>query len=311
MAAIRFCMPPVEEPSWDLYRTLLAVLEEGSLSGAARVLGLGQPTVGRQVETLERQLGIALFTRSQLGLTPTDAAHALRPHAEQLRAAASALVRAVGTTADDVRGPVRITAPDVMGIEVLPPILAALRRAHPELELELSLSDRVENLLQRDADIAVRMTAPTQDALVVRRLGTLGLGLHAHPDYLARSGTPATVAELPGHALIGFDTEVPFIRALQARLPVNRTMFSLRTDSNVAQLAAIRAGFGIGFCQNGFARRAGVSLVPVLAEAIAFELETCVVMHEDLRGTRRYRVVFDALVEGLGAYLEEAARPAK
>ena len=303
MAAIENRMALPEEPSWDLYRTLLAVLEEGSLSGAARQLGMTQPTVGRQVETLERLLGVPLFTRSQLGLAPTDAARALRPHAEQLRAAAAALSRAVGGSADEVRGAVRITAAEVIGIEVLPPILAALKDTHPGLELELVLSDRVQNLLQREADIAVRMVQPTQDALVVRRVGRIGLGLHARADYLARRGTPATMADLDGHALIGFDTEAPFIRLLQTDLPVHRGMFSLRTDSNLAQLAAIRAGFGIGFCQNALARRGG-DVVRVLADHVALHLETCIVMHEDLRDVRRYRVVFDALVEGLSRHVD-------
>src|SRR5580658_7604969 len=143
--------------SWDHYRTLLAVLDEGSLSGAARTLGLTQPTVGRHVEALESELGTPLFTRSVGGLAPTEAALALRPHAETMAAAAEALVRTASGEADAVRGVIRVTASDVMGVEVLPPMLAGFHEAHPDVIIELTLSNRQEDLLRREADIAVRM----------------------------------------------------------------------------------------------------------------------------------------------------------
>src|SRR5579885_2777770 len=126
---IRLCMPL--EPDWSLYRTLLAVLDEGSLSGAARALGLAQPTVGRHIEALEQALGLALFTRSQRGLLPTEAARQLRPYAEALAATAAALLRAASSQGGEARGAVRVTASEVIGAEVLPPILGPLREAHP------------------------------------------------------------------------------------------------------------------------------------------------------------------------------------
>ena len=109
--------------SWDHYRTLLAVLDEGSLSGAARALGLTQPTVGRHIEALEGEIGAPLFTRSAGGLAPTEAALALRPHAEAMAAAAEALVRTASGEAESERGVVRLTASNVVAVEVLPPIL--------------------------------------------------------------------------------------------------------------------------------------------------------------------------------------------
>lgn len=286
------------DPDWALYRTLLAVLDEGSLSGAARHLALTQPTVARHIDSLEAALGADLFLRSQRGLEPTDLARSLRPHAQVMAMAAAALRRTASGTPGLVEGAVRISASDVVGVEHLPPILARLRRAHPALVIELSLSDRVDDLLAREADIAVRMTEPTQGALLARRLAPVELGFHAHRDYLARSGIPETVADLAAHDLIGYDAETPALRAMAVRLPgLDRGAFALRADSNLAQLAAIRAGFGVGLCQVGVARR-DPGLVRVLPE-IALPLPLCIVMHEDLKTSARYRIVFDALADGL------------
>lgn len=295
---------------WELYRAFLGVLREGSLSGAARALGVAQPTVGRHVAALEAALGLVLFTRSQTGLLPTEAAHALRMHAEAMESTAAALER----TASGLRGPeaaagtVRISVSDVVGVEVMPAIVADLARRHPALKVELVLSNRVHDLLQREADIAVRMTAPRQEQLVARRVGAIELGLHAHPDYLARRGTPATLDDLDAHAVIGYDRPTPFVRQAAKALPgYARERFAVRTDSDVAQLALIRAGAGIGVCQVSLAARAP-ALVRVLPDAFTFRLDTWVTMHEDLRGSPRCRIAFDALVDGLAAYLAQAFR---
>jgi DNA-binding transcriptional LysR family regulator len=180
--------------SWELYRSFLSVLNEGSLSGAARALAIAQPTVGRHVAALEKSLGIALFTRSQTGLMPTEAALSLQSYAASMQSTAAALERAAASQGTGVRGTVRVTASDVIGVEVLPSIIASLRDEHPELVLEIVLTDRVQDLLRREADIAVRMTRPRQDLLVARRVGQVELGLHAHQRYLARHGTPNTLA---------------------------------------------------------------------------------------------------------------------
>ncbi|RQR57725.1 LysR family transcriptional regulator [Burkholderia sp. Bp9125] len=293
--------------NWEHYRTFLAVLDEGSLSGAARALGATQPTVGRHVAALEAAFGQALFTRSPSGLLPTEAALALRGHAEALRSAAAAFERAAASHGSGAGGVVRISASSVIGVEVLPPILTRLRRDHPELVVELVPTDRVQDVLKREADIAVRMAPPAQDALVARRIGNIELGMYARDDYIAGHGAPATLAELARHALIGFDTVTPFLRAASRALPAwNRDAFALRTDSNLAQLALIRAGYGIGICQVALAKR-DARLVRVLPDEIALPLETWVVMHEDLRNSPRCRAAFDALVRGLSAYVEGTA----
>ncbi len=289
---------------WALYRSFLEVMREGSLSGAARSLGLTQPTVGRHVDTLEARVGVSLFVRTQNGLSPTRAATALLPYVESMESSSAALLRVATSQGAGVRGAVRITASEIIAIEVLPPILAALRETYPELIIELAASDRMENLLQREADIAIRMFAPTQDVLVARRVGAIEIGLHAHRRYLERNGTPGCLDDLNGHALIGFDRETDFIRSMKSRIPwMSRKHLALRTDSHLAALAAVRAGFGIGFCQLGLARR-DANLVHLFADQVSIPLETWVVMHEDMRDSPRCQVTFKALVEGLTAYID-------
>jgi DNA-binding transcriptional LysR family regulator len=302
---------PVAEPGWELYRSFLGVLEEGSLSRAARSLGLAQPTVGRHVDALESALGCTLFTRSQQGFRPTEAALALRPHARALRSTAAALLRVAASQGAGVHGTVRVSASEVIGVEVLPPLLAALRRRHPALVIELAVTNAMSDLLHRDADIAVRMVRPTQEALVARRVGAVEVGLFARRSYLAQHGTPASWDELAQHTLIGFDRETAFVRTLREQhAGMQRRVFALRTDSDLAQLAAVRAGFGIGGCQVPLAR-ADRRLVRVLPEAFRLELDTWIAMHEDLRDSPRCRAVFDALVEGLHAHIHgPAGQPA-
>ena len=288
------------EPDWNLYRTLLAVLQEGSLSGAARRLGLTQPTIARHIEALEQAVGGDLFLRTPRGLDPTDLALQLQPHAESLAATAAALMRVATGVGGDVRGTVRLSASEVFGVEHLPPVLAALRQRHPELVVELVLSNSVDDLLRRESDIAVRNVEPTQDALIARKLPSITLGLHAHRQYLKRRGVPASIADLANHDVIGFDRETPAIRALLERFPaITRSMFALRADSDLAQLAAIRSGFGIGICQVPIARR-DHNLVRVLEHDVDMELGVWLAMHENLRDSARCRALFDALVSGLG-----------
>jgi DNA-binding transcriptional LysR family regulator len=288
---------------WELYRSFLSVLKEGSLSGAARVLGITQPTVGRHIAALEQALGVALFTRSQLGLTPTETALGLRTYAETMESTAASLERAATASGEGVSGVVRVAASEVVGVEVLPPIIEQLRRQHPELKVELVLSNRVQDLLRREADIAVRMMRPEQEQLVARRVGNIEVGLFARKDYLARQGMPRRFSELAGHSLIGFDQPSAFIRkASRSFQGFNREAFSIRTDSDLAQLALIRSGAGIGGCQAPLAERDD-TLTRVLPTEFSLQLETWVTMHEDLRTSPRCRVTFDVLIDGLARYI--------
>jgi DNA-binding transcriptional LysR family regulator len=296
--------------SWELYRSFLAVLRAGSLSGAARELGVAQPTLGRHVAALEAALGQALFTRAQTGFLATDAARALQPYAEAMESTAAALLRVAESKGEaGVHGTVRITASKVICVEVLPPMLARLQADHPALKLELVASDQVQDLLHREADIAVRMVRPEQNQLIARRIGTIPLGLHASRDYLARAGMPASLAALGTHTLIGPDKETAYLRSVMAAMPgLARENFALRCDDHLGQLALIRAGAGIGMCQAPIAAR-DPNLVRLFPAQVSLPLETWLSMHEDLRHTPRYRVCFDALVAALSAYAADPSVP--
>jgi DNA-binding transcriptional LysR family regulator len=294
-------------PSWDELRTFVEVSRDGSLSGAARRLGLTQPTVGRHIDALEAALGLTLFTRSPRGLTPTPAALALEPHVEAMATAAAALGRAASGEAAADRGAVRVTASDVIGCEVLPPILAAFHAAHPGIAIELALSNRTADLARGDADIAVRMVRPTQSGLVARRIGASRIGLYAHRDYLARFGEPRSLADLASHCVIGFDRDnSSFLGAGDFARTLTRETFGFRCDNDLAQLAALRAGAGVGGCQENIARRMP-ELVAVLPNAFYYALEVWLVMHEDLKATRRVRLLFDHLAVGLTDYVKRRA----
>ncbi|SDF78406.1 MULTISPECIES: LysR family transcriptional regulator [unclassified Duganella] len=294
------------QPNWDLYRSFLSVLQEGSLSGAARALGLTQPTVGRHIDALEQALGLSLFTRSQTGFIATDAAHALQPYAETLSSASAALLRAasgMGREDAPIKGVVRVTASEVISVEVLPPILSRLRATHPGVTIELAVSNRIENLLRRDADIAVRMQRPEQDVLVARRIGNIELGFHARRDYLARHGTPQTWEQLAQHALIGIDRENAFTRKLQPLLgDLSSVSYALRSDSDLVHLASIRAGLGIGICQVRLAQR-NPDLVRIAPDLLNIALDTWLAMHENLRSNPACAAVYTALAAGLDDYI--------
>src|SRR6185437_11353324 len=151
--AIRFRM----EAGWEHYRSFLGVLREGSLSATARALGLTQPTLGRHIDALEKALKVKLFARTQHGLVPTQSALDMAPHAEAMEAAAQALARTASGEAGETRGAVRLTASEIVGAEVLPAILSEFHAQHPQIAIELALSNRNQDLSRRDADIAVRM----------------------------------------------------------------------------------------------------------------------------------------------------------
>jgi DNA-binding transcriptional LysR family regulator len=291
------------EPGWDLYRSFLAVLRLGSLSAAGRALGLTQPTIGRHMAHLQESLGgRVLFTRSPSGLMPTAAAHELRPHAEDMAAAAAAFTRMGSANVEEDAGVVRLAAADVVGVEILPPILSEFRHKYPNTVIELSLSNQMADLLRRDADIAVRMVRPKQKALLARRAGKVTLQFHAHRRYLERYGYPERLEDLVHHTLIGFDRALPFATLVDAMpMPISRELFAFRCDYDLAQLAALRCGFGIGLCQTGIARR-DPDLLPLLAKQFKFEMEIWIVMHNDLKRVSRMRLMFDHLVANLAQF---------
>jgi DNA-binding transcriptional LysR family regulator len=290
-------------PAWDELQAFMAVIEEGSLSAAARRLGLSQPTLRSRIDMLEQSLGTVLFTRSAAGLTPTESARGMIGHLGIMQTASEALVRAASGQQGEVSGTVRVSTSEFIGAIVLPPILARLRASHPTISIELAPSNASVDLTNQEADLAVRMYPPRGDGLVAQKVGVVRLGFYAAQTYLAQREPPTSVEELCLHDLIGPDRSIHDVRLIEAFNPILQGQrFVLRTDSHVAQLAAIRAGVGVGIVQRAVAAR-DPTLVAVLPGLDFASLETWVVVHDDLRRLPKVRTVFDCLVEEMSAFL--------
>jgi DNA-binding transcriptional LysR family regulator len=287
--------------SWDDQRAFLAVLEEGSFSAAARSLGLAQPTVRARIEALEAMLGTTLFTRSVHGLTPTEAARSMGPAARAMAHASAAFIRSATADAGEATGSVRISVPEFVGVHVIAPMLASLGERYPAIRVELDLDNMEADLLEQQVDIAVRMFPPKQMALVAKKVPTIGIGFYAATDYLAKHGTPTSLAEMMRHRLIGPDRSRADL-AVAARIfpEIDRQTFALSTDSHPAALAAARAGVGIAVVQCHVGDKDD-QLCRILPDLEVASLDTWIVTHENLRDVPRVRAVFDHLVQGFSS----------
>ncbi|MBL8308418.1 MAG: LysR family transcriptional regulator [Rubrivivax sp.] len=284
---------------WSLVRSFLAVLDAGSLLGAARATGAQQPTLSRHIAELERQLGSPLFERTGRGVVPTAAALAIVDAARQMQAGAEQLGRGLQRTRDATSGSVRLSTSVAAAAWLLPPALAELRVAEPGIQVELVASNAITNLLRREADIAVRMVRPAQASLVARKIGDMPLVVAAHERYLQRAGTPRAPAELFGHTLIGFDRDDGILRGFAAMgYPVTRDQFALRTDDQIAYGRLVAEGAGIGFVA-AYAQRLWPGVVPLLPMLKLPSLPVWLAVHREIRGNRVVRRVFDFLAEAL------------
>jgi DNA-binding transcriptional LysR family regulator len=296
--------------SWDDQRAFLAVLEEGSLSAAARRLRLSQPTVRSRIAALEAALGTTLFTRSINGLTPTDSARALAGPARAMSLASDVFMRAASAAPGEIAGAVRVSVSEFMGTVVIPPMLATLRARYPRITVELDVTNRPADLLGQEVDVAVRTFPPRQDALIARKVGSIPLAFFASADYLERRGHPQTVDDLAEHDLIGPDRSQADLQLAASIAPgLAAARFVLRTDSHPAQLAAARAGVGIAVVQVPVASR-DPGLCRVLPDTVAARLETWIVTHEDLKTVAKVRAVFDHLVVAFTDFIGRERRTA-
>lgn len=294
---IRMAEP--ERFDWTLVRSFLAVLDAGSLLGAARRLNAQQPTLSRHVAQLEAQLGAPLFERTGRGVTPTALALAIAEPARQMAQGADALGQALAGRRALVQGTVRISTSQVAACWLLPPVLAALQEAEPGIQVELVASNALSNLLRREADIAVRMVRPAQQSLVARKLGDIPIVAAAHERYLQRTGTPRTPADLLQHRLIGFDRDESMLRGFAALgTPILREQFALRVDDQVAYGQLVAAGAGIGFvARYNLAQWPGV--VPLLPMLKIPPLPCWLAVHREIRGNPLVRRVYDFLAQAL------------
>jgi DNA-binding transcriptional LysR family regulator len=294
-------MSALAKLDWSLVQAFLAVGETGSLSAAARRLNLTQPTVGRHIQALEQALGVSLFRRQARGMALTEQGEALLGHARAMREAAEALGRDAVGRETDLSGTVRITASVMVAHHMMPDIVAELRAAHPEIQIELVASDVSENLLYREADIAVRMYRPTQLDMVTLPLGHLQLGLFGSKSYIERHGMPGPDT-LDEHDIIGLDRGDAIIRGFREfGTEVRREDFPIRCDNNAVTWELTRAGCGLGF---GVAALAEMDpeLVEIETGLPLPRLEVWLTAHEAVRRSPRVDAVWKLLALRLGAF---------
>lgn len=284
---------------WTLVQAFVAVADHGSLSGGARALKSSQPTMSRHIAALEQQLGVQLFDRTGHGLELTPAGTDLLAHAHTMQEAAGRFSLTAGGRAEAIAGPVRITASEIVSSFVMPDVLVALRRAEPEIDIELVPSDRSENLLQREADIAVRMYRPTQADVITRKVGDLKLGVFAADSYLAERGKPESFEDIAAHDMIGYDKSDQMIDGFkQAGFPVDRNFFSFRCDDQVVCWQMVVAGYGIGFNQLSIGQNTP-GITRLLPEIPLPSLPVWLTAHPELKTSRRVRRVYDFLAAAL------------
>jgi DNA-binding transcriptional LysR family regulator len=278
----------------------------GTLSAAAETLCQTQPTIGRHIRDLETAVGEPLFTRRGSLITPTPRAAALYERAAAMEMAAYAVERDIagsnGAAMAIEQGTVRLSVPEVLGSHVIPGIIADFQALHPGIAIELAATNATDDLMRREADIAVRLYRPRQPDLVMTKAGAVHVGLYATPDYLASHPPIESLADFARHRMIGEDQGDRLIKAMLAfGLPVTRDSFIYRADSILAQIAATEAGVGLGAGLTMAFDKAKV--VRVLAEQVNITFDVYVVAHNDLYRSRRMRLMHDALVDGLRSRL--------
>jgi DNA-binding transcriptional LysR family regulator len=295
--------PTTDGFDWALVKSFLAVLDAGSLTGAARRLNAHQPTLSRHVSELEAQLGTPLFERTGRGVSPTAAALAIADAARRMEDGALALARGLAASRSAETGTVRISTSAVAATWLLPPVIAALREAEPGIAIELVSTNQITNLLRREADIAVRMVRPVQTSLIARKLGDVEIVAAAHRSYLARAGTPRDARELAQHRLIGYDRDDTIERGFaRMNMALAHDRFGVRTDDQVAYGRLVAAGAGIGFVAR-YNIRHWPGVVALLPGLEIPPLPCWLAVHREIRSNRLVRRVFDFLADALPAEL--------
>jgi DNA-binding transcriptional LysR family regulator len=288
---------------WTFMRTFLAVLERGTLLGAARVAGLSQPTVGRHITELERQLGVVLFERTGRGLLPTKAALGIAQHARSMASGADAVSHAATGQRTEAVGSVRITASQWVAAHLLPALLKHLHTLEPAITIDVVASNASSNLLRREADIAIRMFRPAQESLIARRIAHMEYGVYASVDYLRERGVPKALSDLIGHDLIGLDQDDSMLRTLnQMGLSLDRNAFGIRSDDFSVLWHSLCAGCGLGFAPC-FLGDGNPSLRRVLQSVEILSLPVWLAVHREIRTNAAICSVYGFLARALPAAL--------
>lgn len=292
---------------WNQVRAFLATVEEGSLSAAARALGLTQPTLGRQVAALEEELGITLFERSGRSLILTPTGEALAEHVRAMGEAATLVSLVASGQSQRVEGVVKISATEGYSVNLMPHFVRQMRAAAPGIHIEIVATDTLSDLRHREADIAIRNAEPTDADLIARKVRTEAGGLFATPALIAEHGPFARVADLAQAPFVGFGADASVLDALQKRgVPVTAENFVAGSRSHLVHWALCEAGVGIGLHGWNIGRLSG-SVVPILEEEVNFEFPVWLVAPQELKTSRRVRVVYDALAAFLKRWPEYIA----
>ncbi len=231
---------------WDNLRFFLELARAGTLTAAARRLGVDHTTVARRLLALEKQAGATLFTRETDGHRLTEAGQRLLPGAQAMERAAQELTRGAPAPGDGPAGVVRLGATEGFGTVMLAPRLALLTRRHPGLTLDLLALPRLVHLSRREADIVISLERPQRDTVLVTRLSDYALHLYGQREYLARRPLVARREDLRHHAFVSYVDDLLFTRELQFLGALHQpARFALRSTSISAQLEAVRAGAGL------------------------------------------------------------------
>lgn len=284
---------------WNQVRAFLATAEEGSFSGAARVLKTTQPTIGRQISALEAALGVTLVERSVRGLTMTEAGRDLINHMRTMGEAATLISMVADGKSQDVTGEVTVTGTDLLSAAILPGVLKPLRQIAPGIRVHILASSDMQNLTQREADIAIRHVRPDQPELIARHLADFRANLYAATDYLDRAGRPHTPRDVAGLDFVGnADPERLMAPLNNMGVPVRAESFVMSSESGVVAWELVKAGYGVSM-QPETLGEAEPGLEKVLPDLPSLEFPIWLVTHRELQTSRRIRIVFDLLARGL------------
>ena len=286
---------------WNQLKAFLETAQTGSLSAAARKLGLTQPTLSRQVAAIEQHMGVTLFERVGKAMVLTHTGLELLEHARTMGAAAEALGMAASGRSQALGGVVSVSATDAVAAYLLPPILQRLRAQEPGIAVEVIASNAVSDLLRREADIAVRHVKPEQPELIARLVRDAEARFYASAAWVQAHGHPRSAEEAQHLAFVGSDRNGHYLAYLrQYGLNLSEDNFSCYAEHNLAYWALVRQGMGIGAMMVEIAELTP-DVVQVLDDVPPVRFPMWLVSHRELRTSRRIRVVFEALAEGLAA----------
>lgn len=284
---------------WNRARAVLVTAEEGSLSAAARALGLAQPTLGRQVEALEQELGVVLFERFGRGMSLTPAGHALIAPLRAMGEAAGRVSLAAYGQSEAIEGTVTISASDAYAGLLLPKVLARLRQAEPRISVEVVAENAASDLMRREADIAIRNFRPREPDLIARLLHEAGARFYGTPDYLDRLGSLTGPEDL-GRAEMIAPGETESFRAALEGLGIGPVRVPLTSTSYMAMWEMVKAGLGLGLLDERLGD-AEPAVRRALPDYVPFTFPVWLVAHREIHRSRRLRYVYDFLARSLGA----------